>query len=42
MQKERATKQTATGRNAKFDIIKPAGWQPASLTDLVNPSVIMD
>lgn len=37
MGKTRALTTAESKRGSKFDIVKPAGWKPASLVDLLEP-----
>lgn len=38
MQKIRALKEEDSTRGSTYDVVKPEGWQPASLKDLVDES----
>lgn len=40
MKKERTNDPKKSKRGSSLDIVKPPGWTPPSLTDLVNPTLI--
>ncbi len=42
MQKVRAQRKEESARGTTFDVVKPAGWQPPNLSDLVRCPICND